>query len=246
MGARGDFGLHWLGITWSLAVEEQFYLFGPLLVYFLPRRMLFAVLLLAILAAPILRCAAGGFNAYVNTPCRADSLLSGAELAVLVRWYAFMSAVHQQRRLLLMLFVALIAGCGVMTLRPAGFGEFNHFWLAGLYAVFVLMAFAGIEPYMGGLLRLPILVWFGKLSYGIYIFHEIVNGFLHAALAHGAPQIRTLADAGNTVFALCVTLFLATLSYRLLETPILQFGHRFQYSPKPTENTSFQPVPNLI
>jgi peptidoglycan/LPS O-acetylase OafA/YrhL len=242
MGARGGFGPHWLGITWSLAVEEQFYLFVPLLIYLLPRRILLSVLICAILAAPILRCASWGFYASVNTPWRADSLLSGAALAVLVRWHPFISAVRQHGRLLRPLFVALLAGAAVMTLRPTQFAAFSNFWLAGLYSIFILIAFTGTEPRLGSLLRSPVLVWFGQLSYGIYMFHEAVRGLLHGALGHSAPQMRTPLDAGITILALFVTLLLAMFSYRFFESPILRFGHRFQYSPKPKTESSLQPV----
>jgi peptidoglycan/LPS O-acetylase OafA/YrhL len=241
---RGDFGPLWLGVTWSLAIEEQFYLFVPLLIYFLPRRSLLYVLVLAVLAAPILRCVSPGSHAFVYTPWRSDSLLSGASLAVLVRWHPFVSAVQQHRRFLLSLFVALLGGAAVMTLRPGLFGAFIHFWLANLYAVFVLIAFAGTEPRLGGLLRSPVLVWFGQLSYGIYMFHQPVSGLLHGVLRHGVPQIRTPSDAGITVLALCVTLLLAMCSYHFFETPILRFGHRFQYSPKPRGGSSLQVVLN--
>src|SRR5439155_9971915 len=49
MGLRGDFGPHWLSVSWSLAIEEQFYLFVPLLIYFVPRRALLLVLPIGIL-----------------------------------------------------------------------------------------------------------------------------------------------------------------------------------------------------
>jgi peptidoglycan/LPS O-acetylase OafA/YrhL len=205
----------------------------PLLIYFLPRRILLSVLILVVLAAPILRCAFPGFAASLNTPWRADSLLSGVALAVLVRWHPFVAIVEQHRRLFLSLFVAMLAGAGVMTLRPAPFGAFNHFWLAGLYSLFILIAFAGTEPRLGSLLGAPVLVWFGQISYGIYLFHEAVSGLLHGALRHSKPQIRTLSDAGITILALCITIFLAAISYHFFERPILRFGHRFQYSPKP-------------
>lgn len=61
MGLRGDLGPHWLGVTWSLAIEEQFYLFIPLLIYFLPRRALVLVLTAGILMAPVLRHFSRGF-----------------------------------------------------------------------------------------------------------------------------------------------------------------------------------------
>jgi peptidoglycan/LPS O-acetylase OafA/YrhL len=232
MGARSDFGPAWLGVTWSLAVEEQFYLFVPFLVYFLSRRALVSVLVLAVLAAPLLRCLSPGFHANVDTPWRADSLLSGALLAVLVRWPPFVSNVRHARGFLLTLFAALLAGTAIMTLRAAGFGAFDHFWLAGLYSTLILIAFLGTEPVLERMLGSPILVWFGQLSYGIYMFHEPVSGLLHGYLRHGEPEIHTLSDAGITLAALGITLALAALSFRFFETPFLRFGHQAKYLPE--------------
>jgi|694.fasta_scaffold76615_2 peptidoglycan/LPS O-acetylase OafA/YrhL len=246
MGARGDFGPHWLGITWSLAVEEQFYLFIPLLVYFLPRRALASALVIAVLAAPLLRCASPGFHAFVNTPWRSDSLLSGALLAVLVRWHHFVPAVRQHRSFFLAMFFTLLIGAGVMTFQPAPFGVFNHFWLASLYSTFVLIAFIGSEPFLGRILSSPVLVWFGQRSYGIYMFHQAVSGIFHGAFRHSEPQIRTLSDAGITLGSLCVTLALATLSYRFFESPLLRFGHRFQYFPEPRRDAALPTLPNEV
>lgn len=232
MGARGDFGPHWLGITWSLAVEEQFYLFIPILIYLLPRRVLVCALVLAILAAPFLRYTVPATQALVSTPLRSDSLLSGALLAVLVRWHPFVSYVRQHRKVLLALFIALLAGAAVLTSHTAFFGVFNHLWLAGLYSTLILIAFLGSEPFLGRILGSAVLGWFGQLSYGIYMFHEAVNGLLHGSLRQSAPEIRTLSDAGVTLMALCLTLALAALAYRYFESPILRFGHGCQYLPK--------------
>jgi peptidoglycan/LPS O-acetylase OafA/YrhL len=246
MGARGDFAPGWLGITWSLAVEEQFYLFMPLLIFLLPRRILLSVFMLGIVAAPILRCSSGGFHAFVDTPWRADSLLAGASLAVLVRWRPFMDAVQGHRRLLLSLFVALLVGVGVMSLRPVPFGAFNFSWLAGLYAVFILIAFADTEPLFGNVLRFPLLVWFGQLSYGMYMFHQAVIRVLHRVFSHGAQQLRTPSDVGIAILALFITLLLAMFSYHYFERPILRLGHRLQYSPKPRGEATLRGVSNAI
>ncbi len=114
------------------AIQEQFYLFVPFLVYFLPRRTLVCVLMLTILSAPLLRCASPGFHAVVNIPWRSDSLLSGVLLAVLVRWHPFVAAIRQHRSFLFALFVALLLGAAVMTLRPAPFGAFSQLLAVGL------------------------------------------------------------------------------------------------------------------
>ncbi len=233
MGARGDFGPHWLSITWSLAVEEQFYLFVPFLVYFSSRRTLVCVLVLAIVAAPLLRWASPGFHSYVLTPWRSDSLLSGALLAVLVRWHPFISTVRDHPDILMGVFIVLLVGAGIITLHsPSIFGVFKHFWLAGLYSTFVLIAFVGQGPFLGRILGSSVLVWFGRLSYGIYMFHQAVSGLLHGFLRDSAPQIRSVPEGGITLLALLMTLGLAEVSYRFFESPLLRFGHRFQYRPK--------------
>jgi peptidoglycan/LPS O-acetylase OafA/YrhL len=234
MGLRGDYGPHGLGITWSLAVEEQFYLVLPLLIYVLPRRALVFALALGVASAPVLRHLSPGFHAFVNTPWRADSLLSGALLAVLVRRPSFVAAVRRRRFALASVFAVFVAGAAVLTFRPEPFGSLVHLWLAGLYSTLVLLAFLGDETPAGRVLARPALVWVGQRSYGIYLFHQAVSGLLHGAIRHRPPQIQTPADAGITLAALAVTLALAALSYRFFESPLLRLGHRLAYARAPS------------
>ena len=136
-------------------------------------------------------------------------------------------------------------GAAVLTLRQDLLGVFDHLWLAGLYSTLILIAFLGSEPFLGGMLASPVLVWFGQLSYGIYMFHQLVAGILHGAIRNSPPQIRTLSDAGITLMALFITLVLATLSYRFFESPLLRFGRRFKYLPKPQQDSKFEATPNV-
>jgi peptidoglycan/LPS O-acetylase OafA/YrhL len=91
MAATGTFGGVSLGITWSLAVEQQFYLSLPLVIRSFSRRILWRVLLGAILAAPLVRVLAirlshgNWVGAYVLMPCRADALCLGVLTALAVR-----------------------------------------------------------------------------------------------------------------------------------------------------------------
>lgn len=225
MGWRRDFGAHWLAMTWTLAIEEQFYLFVPLLIYFLPRKILIMFLTMAILAAPLLRMSVGGFIGLVNTPFRGDSLLSGALMAVFVRSPTFALAARRNTLMIFAMFIVLIIGAAIMTVRPAGFGVFNKFWLAGLYSTFVLLAYLGLLP----VLAWRPLVWIGNVSYAVYMFHEQVNGLIHIAAGNDVPRIATLADAGLTLISLVITLSLAALSYRFLESPLIAIGHRARY-----------------
>ena len=242
MGLRGDFGAHWLGVTWSLAVEEQFYLFVPLLIFLLPRRALFCVLLAGVLTAPVLRFVSPGFHAYVNTPWHADTLLSGACLAVLVRSHIFVSTVQRYKGILLGLFLILLVVVAFRATRPAPLGPLEQCWLTGLYVSFVLIAFVDTQPLIGRVLRLPSLVWFGQRSYGLYMFHEGISGLCHGWLRNTEPQIHTLSDSMVTLLALVATLVLAELSFRLFENPILEYGHKFRYRPKDEKESALRPV----
>lgn len=230
MGLGENLGASWLAATWSLAVEEQFYLLVPVLVYFLSRRSLACVLVAAILSAPLLRVAFPGYRALVVTPWRSDSLLSGALLAVLVRWPPFLEGVRRHPQFVLTLFLLLLAGAAVLTLTPDGFGALNHFWLAGLYTTFVLIAFAFETSPVSGVLRSGVMVWLGKRSYGIYLFHEPVLGLLHGLVRQDAPALRSPEAGWITLLALGATLVLSELSYRVIEAPILRLAHRYRYS----------------
>ena len=232
MGLKGTLGPNWLAVTWSLAVEEQFYLLVPLLIYFLPRRALLGVLIAAVIAAPILRFAFPGPHAFVNVPWRADSLLSGAALAVLVRSPGFVSTIQAHRTAVSILFVVFVAGLAFMTLRPevGAFGNaFSHSWLAGTYTVFVLIAYLNCIPVLTKTLRFPVLVWFGQLSYGIYLIHQPVMGLIRGTLQSYQVPMGALSVFAMGAAAFGVTLLAASLSFRLMERPALQFGHRFRY-----------------
>ncbi|MGA3067688.1 MAG: acyltransferase, partial [Tepidisphaeraceae bacterium] len=229
MGHRGTYGGNWLGCTWSLAVEEQFYLVIPLLVYFLPRRAFAIVAIAAVVAAPLLRFLSPGLHAFVDTPFRSDSLLSGALLALLVRRPLLVSWIMERRGPLRMLFAFLLSGAGVMAWRQDYFGVFRHSWLAMLYAAFILIAYLDTEPRLTRLLSSRVLVWFGRCSYGIYLIHMPVSGLLHGLFRHRPPELLDWPGAVLTLVSLAITLALAAASFRFLESPILRLGRRAKY-----------------
>lgn len=230
--AQSIFGANWLAMTWSLAVEEQFYLLVPLLVYFLPRKLLVWVLLTAIFTAPVLRYFWPGMIAYVGTPWRSDSLFSGALLAVCVRSEVFVLAARQHRALLISLLGTLVLCTANLAWRAARpDGVLVHFVLALLFSIFLLVVV--LEDYrpLNSILRGRLLIWFGRLSFGIYMFHQPVSGLMHGFLRRAPPEIHTASDALVTLVSIAATLALAALSFRFFELPFLRIGEKFRYAP---------------
>jgi peptidoglycan/LPS O-acetylase OafA/YrhL len=232
MGAEGTFGPGFLSVTWSLAVEEQFYLAAPLVAVFAGRRGLAILLPLLLVAGPVLRGLSPDFHAYVNTPWRMDPLVAGGCLALLVRNGGFAIWLETMRKPFLAGFSALLAVVPLMVLFPGVIGVFDITWLALLYTAATAIAVTSVCPILKFPLRLDALTWLGRHSYAIYMFHQGVAGLLHGLLRGQAPQIRGGLDALVTLLALGVTLTLAWLSMRFYEEPILRLGRRpsFQLS----------------
>ncbi len=221
---------HWLDLTWSLAVEEQFYLGLPLLIRFVAAPLIVPSLIFLILLGPIMRFWVGGLGAYVYAFCRTDALLLGVLLAWLFRQPKFVQFVRSKRLLGWSVLSALILLTSFIPLIAFAFGGVgNHFWFAILYGLFLLLVVVFPESHLAGILRNPILVWLGIRSYCIYLTHQAVSGLLHGAIFSAEPRIDGGYQFIVTVAATLAVWLLASLSFRYFELPLLSFGRRFSY-----------------
>ncbi|MEO0514446.1 MAG: acyltransferase [Planctomycetota bacterium] len=245
MSMEGD----WLPLTahfWSLSVEEQYYLFWPLLVLFLPRRALLPTTIGLIALAPLYRVsmASMGTNVAdmagdVMTPACLDCLCGGALLAYVA-----------SRR-------GLDAVCSSVTLRVAGaiglvvflvfsIAEFDGDWWAKPLlvrtgaAVFgvglIAWAVKGIAGPVGALLSCRPMVYLGRISYGLYVLHNFSPRITAPLLElSGARDLGLTGPAyalTSVVLSLIITIALASLSWYVMELPLNKLKRHFPYTPK--------------
>lgn len=231
MVINNEAGPPWLNVTWSLAVEEHFYLFLPLIVRYVKKDQLPIVLLWFIISAPLLRATAPGLSAYINAPWRADSLLLGVLLAYGVRTPGFWEAAEKYRYVIYSAFSGLVIIVGIMalnTLLKLG-GAITHLVYAGLYTLLLLIILMSQNGLLSRFLRMRILVWLGTISYGVYLLHQGMSSVLHGLIRLDYPAMVDLKSIGVTLLALALTLLISHISYYYFEKRIIRFSHAFKY-----------------
>ncbi len=228
--AKSDyiFGTH----LWSLAVEEQFYIVWPLLMLFVPRKWLLPIISIAIASAVAIRvylAHAGwrSFDVYIFTPSSLDTLGLGALLAYFVTYRSEQVRSLRTMSLLLGLVTFVIAALlrwriGSNALVPVPMGLLS-LWM-------ISWAADGIPGVLGRLISISPIIYIGRISYGIYVYHYFVPIILRPMFD------RMRIGEGNVFFAaICfvVTIIIASLSWFLMERPINSLKDRFAANTTP-------------
>jgi len=235
--------LEWLclGVTWSLAIEEQFYLCAPLVIRYLSVRRLRSVLVVVILLAPLLRLALFlgpkeyHYLATLSMPCRADSLALGMLGALAWRSERFHMFLRENPKLpaRVLMFLFLVVGPLLPWMyKPRGplWGSVGYSTLAFFFLALLLFVLVRRESWLAGVMRLSPLRELGTISYCVYIIHAPILHGIHYLLLHSSPSIDSLRGALATLLALLATLGVAALSWHFMEKPLIKRGHRFVYS----------------
>jgi peptidoglycan/LPS O-acetylase OafA/YrhL len=207
-----------LGVTWSLAVEEQFYLVWPLVVRFCNAAQLRKIAIGVICVSPVLRfyLSRHQVDIYSNTFCRLDGLMAGALLAISVRSSSFVPSKFVSRA-----WIVLLVSTPLALLINTLHARWIVFSLVALASVsFVYLALFSTQKWLQAILTSRILVYTGTISYGIYLLQKIP---LDAAKAFHLDRHEFLA----LPITAAATYAMAALSWNLLEEPFLRLKRFF-------------------
>jgi peptidoglycan/LPS O-acetylase OafA/YrhL len=238
-----NLGANFVSATWSLAVEEQFYLILPFLIRSVSQRRLPLLLLLGIVAAPVCRFAcihlAGNpVAAYVLLPCRADALFLGVLGAWLCRSQSAMERMRRSSpgRFALVCFALVLVLNGLCpNMLDYPMATLGYTFLGVFYLSLLLLVVLDKSSRLARFCRLPGLRMLGRVSYFMYMVHHPMLQLGHALFV-GETVANSQVPVGAVVVA-CVTmvftLILADVSWRLFEQPIIDLGHSMTYAKKP-------------
>jgi peptidoglycan/LPS O-acetylase OafA/YrhL len=246
MAAKNTFGTWGLGGTWSLAIEEQFYLTLPLLIWLFEPKKLQKILIAVFFAAPILRTflylvwPEKFMATYALMPCRADALALGVLAAIAMRTPSYWTWIEAHGRLIVGTIFVLLIGCAFsvhLCPRPDSLPmrTFGYSWMALLYSLVIVYSLSRRSSMLSAVLRAGWLRALGKIAYGVYLLHANVLTLLTALISpnhpfyESWPALNSWFQLGVTIGALALTFGLCYLSFRFFEKPLLQIGHRAKY-----------------
>ena len=237
------------GHLWSLCVEEQFYLLWPWIVFRFRRpQSLVRFCLALITTVPLLRlCTILVWHQthqqflrsealYRLTPFQVDGFAWGALLSILIRGDHGKKMLHQNRQLFGIGFLALVLSFGLFYFQEGSyvssasnpFVSTLGFTAVDMFGMSLVLLLLRPTSFIAKLFELKPVRRLGVVSYGFYVFHDLLHGLYSDIGRVLAPRHSQTITA---VIALAFTWIIAELSFRFYESPMLRLKRFFLSAP---------------
>lgn len=240
-------GIPSLTHTWSLAVQEQFYIFLPITVFAIPRKYFVSFWVILSLAGLIIRFYYyfGGFPLEYNH-FRTECCLDCFGVGVLISYLNFFDPERLKRILLnktlliTILILYVLSLTGYMNAPEAAAtadlsGGYNSMYrttertfVSILSIWFITWGIYFPSAWLTRISRNAIIHYLSKISYGIYVFHMLGSIFVEKLFVQVfGPQINIYSAPVIAVkFLVCIAI--ASISFYLIEKPIMSFRSKFK------------------
>lgn len=244
VSAFGTFELARLSHTWSLSIEEQFYLVWPWVLVGLLSRFRHRAALAAVIASFVVMQLAvralfvsGGApwpRIHFGIDVRSDPLLIGCLLAVCLSHPPMRAAAVRHARAI---GVLTVVGClylaALVPMRDPFAETIHRYHVWGLVGCELAVALVILHVTIRGQGRLAsVLAWrplagIGRISYGLYLWHFPIFGILRKAIRGNIDPANPVSVTLAVMLLLAATLVVALASYRWVEQPALRLKRRF-------------------
>ena len=236
----------WMGPAshfWTLAVEEQFYFVWPFIMLFVPRKHLIKTIIGAIVLAVIFRALtltvldipfeAGGIFTFATL----DSLGGGALLALFHYDETLRPYLPRVMKLCLAAGLTILALTTLLYVYTIGFRVIYTLLCLGVSLLFMVLIEKTSRGFSGKakiVMEHPFVLYTGKISYGLYVYHNFMLAIVLYYLSKTAapPDYRLVA-----VVSFAATFATAMLSWHLIERPIARIKNKLSFTERESHLT---------
>lgn len=208
-----------LGVTWSVAIEEQFYAVWAVVVRYCSHFQLRVMAIAVICCSPLLRfyLSLHHVNIYSNVFCRLDGLMAGGLLALVVR-----SANFSSSRFLKVAWAVLLVAVPLSFVTET----FDTHWITFSLSTFASTAFVYLslfarQKWFRAAVTNRWLIYTGTISYGLYLLHKIPFDGMQSLNVNWFPPLMLLSG-------LALSYAIAFVSWNVLEKPFLKLKRFFE------------------
>lgn len=225
-------------VTWSVAIEEWFYLLAPWVILAsstarLPR-ILLIIGILSIVGRGVAYLVLGSHLApYILTPFRLDGLCAGGLLAWAVRDPQVSTRLEKHKTNISRIVLGFVIVAPLFVAFSKGILErnmhlFGHTFLSVGYAFILLWVIQNLGSTRTQFLSNSFFRRAGHYSYTLYLFHPLFIS-LYFVLAGRSERILSIGDVLLALAALGSSVAVAAVSFQLMERPLSRLGHRSSY-----------------
>ena len=218
---------------WSLAVEEQFYLIWPFLIFMIPKRWVLGLSIFAVLLSLVSKIYFSYFTPYwMGVNGATFSCFDSLGLGVLI---AFLQKNRMQpfklKSYKLYLSISVVAYI-LLFVSPGYLNQqlralfLNFATSVVFFFVIIIAANNGFAGNFKLFLENKTTLYLGRISYGLYLYHAFVPDIYYSCLSRFFPKL--IGDADLCILFFILSVLLATISWYLIEKPILNFKRYFQ------------------
>lgn len=246
-----------LGVVWSLAIEEQFYIVWPFLIAAVSYKGAIRLCLGTIALAVLVRVGLTLYGAseestYVVTLCRVDSLALGALLSLVMRHPEGLGlSAFPWMRWAPLLALPIVVAAIALPVGPAFKTVVRTGGYTAVGILYTLLVYRVVTAKPGSLLNRVfsnrMLLTYGKYSYAIYLVHSPLDAILRrTVLKTPFPQVAGSDFPMQLLFyavALVLSLGLALVSWNVFEKHFLKLKDFFPYSPPATASAPAASLP---
>lgn len=222
--------------TWSLSIEEIFYLFWPLIIYYSKKNIIIYLCIILLILSMVYKINMFFLNKnedllFLSIFGNIDALMIGSILGYLSLYKSnFVYAVKHNKW-----FFYFSSGLLFLLILTAGLFLKTTLIKILLYEISILFSAVLIvylcsdnpKPKVTFAFNNKIIISIGKISYGLYLYHYVIFRFFDSACFHYNIQINEIS---SIILKFIITFLIAIISWNFIEKPLLTFKTKYSYA----------------